>query len=267
MSNIKKISIVALVLLLVGITGSLVTVNAKKHPESIKEERIFNNEDFANIDIKVDNAGVEIIPSNNSTTRVELLGGDEKSREYIFDVDVQKNTLAVNLNEKQLKFYNFAFSESALAIKVYVPEKLYESLRIEVANGSVKAEEIGIKAATIKTINGAIDLKDLETSTVTVRSHNGKIDLEDIEGDISGHVIKGSISLVTDHLDRNIALENLNGNIEIQTVKEPTNATIDVEVTHGKVDIFGDSTRDSVFGTGENLIKLTTLNGKVTIAK
>lgn len=267
MSSIKKISIVALVLLLVGITGSILTVNAKKQTESIKEERMVPNGNFTNIDIKVDNAKVEVISTNKSTTKVELLGGAKKNREYTFDVDVQKNTLAVYLNEKQLKFYNFDFSESASAIKVYVPEKLYDSLRVEVANGSVKAEEIAVKASTIKTINGSINLKDLETSTVTVRSDNGRILLENIEGDISGNVINGDISFVTNHLDRKIDLESLNGKIEIKTVKEPTNTTIAVEVAHGKVNIFGDSTRDSVFGNGENLIKLTTLNGEVTVTK
>ncbi|WP_409274873.1 DUF4097 family beta strand repeat-containing protein [Neobacillus sp. SCS-31] len=267
MFNIKKISIVALVLLLVGITGSLLTVDAKNHSESIKEERIFNNENFANIDIKADNAGVEIIPANNSTTRVELLGNAKKDREYTFDADIQNNTLSVNLDEKQLKFYNFGFSDSALAIKVYVPKKLYNTLRVEVGNGSVNAEEINIKDASAKTINGTIDLRGLETSAITVGTDNGKIFLEDIEGDISGSVINGSISFVTDHLDRNIDFENVNGKIEIQTVKEPTNATIDVEVVNGKVDILGDSSRNSVFGNGKSLIKLTTVNGDITVTK
>ncbi|WP_043932458.1 DUF4097 family beta strand repeat-containing protein [Bacillus sp. EB01] len=267
MFNIKKISIVALVLLLVGITGSLLTVNGKSQSESIKEERIFNDENYTNIEIKGDNAGVEIIPANNSTTRVELVGDAKKDREYTFDADIQKNTLSVNLDEKQLKFYNFGFSDSALAIKVYLPKKLYNTLRLDVRNGSVKAEGIDIKDATVNTINGTIDLKDLKTSTITARSNNGKIVLEDIEGDISGSVINGSISFVTDHLDRNMNFDTMNGKIEIQTKKEPTNATIDVEITNGKVDILGDSTRDSVFGNGENLIKLITINGDITVTK
>ncbi|KKK39232.1 hypothetical protein WQ57_05580 [Mesobacillus campisalis] len=267
MSNIKKISIVALVLLLVGITGSLLTVQAKTQSETIKEERIFNNEHFSNIEIEGDNASVEIIPANNSTTRVELVGNAKKDREYTLDADIQKNTLAVTLNEKQLKFYNFGFPDAALAIKVYVPKKKYDTLRAELANGSVTAEEMEIKTATVKTINGEIDLKGLETSTVTAQSDNGKILLEDIEGDISGKIINGSISFVTDHLDRNVDFESLNGKIEIQTAKEPANATIDAEVSHGNVTIFGDSIRDTVFGNGENLIKLTTLNGDVTVTK
>ena len=106
----------------------------------------------------------------------------------------------VHLDEKNLKFYNFNFTESALAVKVYVPEKLYESLLIEAANGRIKAEEIGAKAATVKTINGTIELQDLQTSTLHVSSDNGKILLQNIEGDISGNVINGEIDFVTDHL-------------------------------------------------------------------
>jgi DUF4097 and DUF4098 domain-containing protein YvlB len=267
MLSIKKISIVALVLLLVGVTGSLLTANAKKQSEPIKEERIIQGEDFTNIDIKVDNAEVEVIPTSNHAAKVELTGGDKKSRAYTFDVDVQENTLAVHLDEKNLKFYNFNFTESGLALKVYVPEKLYESLLVEAANGRIRAEEVGVEAATVKTINGTIELQDLQTSTLHVKSENGKILLQNIEGDISGNVINGEINFVTDHLNRNIDFENLNGKIGIQTLKEPTNATIDVEVSFGGVNIFGDSNRNAVFGNGENLIKLSTLNGEVTVTK
>ncbi|RDW15007.1 DUF4097 family beta strand repeat-containing protein [Oceanobacillus chungangensis] len=267
MLSIKKMSIVALVLLLVGVTGSLLTVNAKIQSEPIEEERIIQDENFTNIDIKVDNAEVEIIPAGNQAAKVELTGGDKKSRAYTFDVGVQENTLAVHLNEKNLKFYNFDFLDSALALKVYVPEKMYDSLRIVAANGNVKAEEIEVAAATVETINGTIDLNDLETATLNVSSGNGKILLQNIEGDILGNVINGKITFVTDHLDRNIDFENLNGKIEIQTLKEPTNSTINVDVAYGKVNIFGDSSRNALFGKGENLIKLSTLNGGITVTK
>ncbi|WP_338450168.1 DUF4097 family beta strand repeat-containing protein [Niallia oryzisoli] len=267
MPNMKKISIVALFLLLVGITGSLLTFHTKNQNASIKEERVFNNESITGFNIKADNAEVEMIPVNHSQTRVTLTGGSQKNKEYDFEADVQGKTLYVSLNEKQLKYYNFDFSNSALSIKVYVPEKLYDNLQVELANGNVYAEGLEIKEAAVNTINGTVDLNRLETSKVIVESDNGEIFLEDIEGDISGEVMNGLITLKTNHLDRNIDLESKNGAIDIVTEKEPTNAIINADATHGAVDIFDDLKSASVFGKGENQITLTTLNGKITVSK
>lgn len=267
MPNIKRISVVALVLLLVGITGSILTLGTKKSAEEISEQRTFEKGTFTNVDIHVDNAEVEIVPVNNETAKVELSGDREKDRKYSFDAAIEGDTLAVQLNEEKLKFYNFDFFESALAIKVYVPEKSYGKLRVNVGNGNVKAEKLGVKDVAVKTINGTIDLKYFESDNVAVESKNGKIHLENIDGDLSGDVLKGKISLLTKDLSQNIDFETTNGQIDIQTEKEPTNATISAEAVNGTVDVFGDSSRRTVIGNGENSIKLSTLNGKVTVSK
>jgi DUF4097 and DUF4098 domain-containing protein YvlB len=62
-------------------------------------------------------------------------------------------------------------------------------------------------------------------------------------------------------------LESDNGSITIQTDKEPNNVTYDVQVDNGNINIFNKYTSSSVLGNGDNLIKLKTNNGRITITK
>ncbi|WP_442961150.1 hypothetical protein [Pseudogracilibacillus sp. SO30301A] len=57
-----------------------------------------------------------------------------------------------------------------------------------------------------------------------------------------------------------------NGRIDVQSNKEPTNAILDLKTDNGKVRVFGESNWVTVIGNGENIIKLTTDNGSITIS-
>ena len=80
MINIKKIAIAALILLLIGVAGSLFTFKSMNKSEQVSEEKIINNDRYTNIDITTDNAKIELIPTNDATTKVELSGKVAKQR-------------------------------------------------------------------------------------------------------------------------------------------------------------------------------------------
>lgn len=267
MSKIKIISIVALVLLLIGIVGSILTVRTIIEAKPVSDQKVFEDDNIKNLEIKADNATLQVIPANDSKVRVELSGEIEKSRDYSFEADVEGDTLAVNLNESLHKYFNFnlRFNSKGLIVSVYVPKKEYDSLNIEALNGRINAENVKFKDVKIDTINGTVDLKKIKASSTSVSTSNGIIVLDDIVGGVSVETTNGKILFVTNDLDRNIDLETVNGSIEIKTEKQPSNATVDVEVVNGKVDIFDESDRHTVFGDGKNKINLKTVNGKVTI--
>lgn len=284
MFNVKSISVIALILLLVGIIGGVFTFNSGKQTEDWEmEEKVINNEEIMNIKVMADNTKVEILPSNDTSTKVEFSGDDSK---YHLSTDVEGTTLSIDVEYRQRKFINLDFFSSLSSLTVYVPEKVYDSLQLESDNGRITAETLQAKDINVKTNNGSIiledikssaiigeadngriELKDINSSTIQVKSDNGKIILEHVEGDILGETSNGSITLVTQDLDRQIELETDNGKINIQTEKEPTNVIFDIKVDNGKVRMFGESNWDSVIGNGDNLIKLTTNNGGITVTK
>lgn len=279
---IKKIAIVALILLLVGIVGSIFTFKSINKSEDVTEEKVIND-NFNEIKIKSNEASVEVFSTSDKKAKVELSG---KSSDYRLSADVEGSTLKVDVDYKPKKLFNFDFTSALLDLKVYVPEKVYDSLLIESDNGRVQIDGLQARDVHVKTDNGRIKLNDIESSkvtasadngminlkdivasTVNTSADNGKITLDDVAGKLSGKTNNGSISLVTHDLDRAIDFETDNGKIKIQTEKGPTNAILDAKVDNGKVTIFGESNWDTVIGNGKNLIKLTAKNGTITVIK
>lgn len=283
MINLKNISIIALLLLIIGIVGSIITFKTLSRPEPVSEKRVIENAQFTNISITTDNAKVEVLPTKDAKATVELSG---KAKNYMFEASEEGNTLAVVLKEKQWKLVSFDFFLNALTLKVYVPEKQYEAMQIDNNNGRIQVENLVAKKLNVDTDNGRIELKNMESSevkakadngrielknikalSVAVKADNGKILLEEVDGKLSGKTNNGRISLVTNNLERQIDFETDNGSIKIQTEKEPKNVTFNIKVDNGKVDIFGSSDRSSIFGNGEHLIKLKSDNGGITVTK
>lgn len=280
---IKKISIVALILLLVGIVGSIFTFKSINTAKDVTEEKVEIQDAFDEIEISSNEARVEVLPTSDSKATIELTG---KHSNYRLSADVEASTLKVDVGYRQNKLFNFDFTSALLTLKVYVPEKLYQSLQIESGNGRVQVDDLQAKNVYVKTDNGhiklnnlesskvtaeadngTIDLKNVASSAVNTRADNGKIHLDNVEGNLSGKTNNGSISLVTHDLDRAIDFETDNGKIKIQTEKDPTNVIFDIKLDNGKADIFGKTNWDTVIGDGEHLIKLTAGNGKITVTK
>lgn len=286
MLNIKKIAVVALALLLIGVIGSIFTVRSAVGSDVIPETIEINDEAFEQIAIKTNNATVELLPTDDQTTTVEFTGNRKNEQKYDVNANVEGNTLSVTVKEKWFKFFNFDFSLSSPTLTVYVPEKAYETIQIDTDNGRVdtrgleanemrlttsngrtSASDLDVTELQVTTNNGRIELKNITSAVVTSEADNGEIRLENVDGKLIGRTSNGKITLITEHLDRPIEFRTSNGRINIQTENEPTNVLFDVKVDNGKVRIFGDSNWDTVIGDGYNLIKLTTNNGGITVEK
>lgn len=283
MHNIKLISLIALILLVVGIIGSLFTFKSAHQSEEITKSESIDSEGIENLNILTNNSRIEVLPTNDSDITAELL---TKNKKHELLAKVEDATLFIEVKDKQRSFISLDFFSFGTTLTVYVPERVYDSLQVESDNGRITIEEIQSNEVNVKADNGRIELGNIDSHTVTVQSSNGRIAVENIksstintnssngkiilnhvEGDISGKTNNGAIELVTKDLDRSIELETDNGKINIQTEQEPTNVTFDVRVDNGKVRIFDSSNWDTVIGNGENLIKLKTNNGGITVTK
>ncbi|WP_342510156.1 DUF4097 family beta strand repeat-containing protein [Sporosarcina sp. FSL K6-2383] len=258
---------IALVLVLVvagGISFLFKQVNAFEKSDS---KKVIDDLSFSNITISTDNAAVEIVPTTDSVATVEYTGKTKKNKKFIFEADVKGDTLSIQFKEKRKGFTQFGFSSLDLTLTVQLPKKQYERLQVETDNGRIIADQLQAQDIKLDTDNGRIELKQVTAKTVDVKTDNGKILLEDIEGKIKAKTDNGQVTLITNSLDQSIDLETDNGRIEIQTETEPTNAIIDAKTDNGQVELFGQENKHVTFGKGENLIKLRTDNGRITVTK
>ncbi|WML42857.1 DUF4097 family beta strand repeat-containing protein [Neobacillus sp. PS3-40] len=267
MINIKRISIVALILLVVGTIGSYLTFRENYRTATVLKEKVINKSVTA-ININTDNTGIEIIPTKGTTTKVRVYGRKTPDIKQTFSANLEEKALSIQLKEHQVKLFNFDFFPVSFLLKVYVPEKQYESLQINNDNGQVKIGRLNVKNLKAKTNNGEMEFNHINAINVDFRTDNGAIRyLGQITGKVTGKTDNGKISFVTPNIDYPIQLRSDNGSITIHTDNEPTNVTYDVHVDNGSINIFNKYTSSSVIGKGDNMIKLTTNNGKISITK
>ncbi|MFD1038389.1 DUF4097 domain-containing protein [Virgibacillus byunsanensis] len=265
MNNVKKIAMVALLLVIIGGVGSIITFNINE-PIAVAEDKEVENTNITAIDIQANNEQIEIHSTNDSKASIELTGKTKTGEERL-SVEENGNTLSIRTEEQKNKLFNFNFWTFSMKLNIYLPEKLYDSIQIDNDNGSITAENLDVTEIDAATQNGKINLNNITAENVQMNTNNGKISLSNVDGEIYGKTNNGAISLITNNLDRPIEFDTDNGKIEIQSEQEPTNAILDVRVDNGRIDICGDSNWDSVIGNGENKIKLTTNNGSITMTK
>lgn len=282
MINMKNISVVALVLLLIGIVGSLLTYKPVMKERLISAEKVVN-QNFSEIDIKSDAVGIELLPTTDSKAKVKLSGNAGNAENHL-SATVKNDVLTIEVNYKQTSYINFL--PTTLLLKVYVPKNIYESLKIENNDGNIKVGHLNANEIDIRNINGGIELSHMKgtdvvtdtmdgsiklsnvvASSIKTNTKNGSIILNGVEGQLAGKNMDGSIKLVTNDLDRSIDFETVNGKIHIQSGTKPTNVTINASSVDGNVSIFDSRKTNEVFGKGQNLINLSSMDGGITVEK
>ncbi|WP_234402351.1 DUF4097 family beta strand repeat-containing protein [Oceanobacillus damuensis] len=255
----------AIIAILIAVAVALVIINFLQYGFNGKEEQKQTiSEQFDNIDVETENVKIEILPASGSTAEVELAGN--KKGKYKLTTNVEGDTLHVEVENKRFQMFSIDFfNPSPTSLKVYLPEKAYDTVEVVTDNGQIIAGGMEADLVNMEADNGKILLDKIKSSLINVEVDNGEVSLENIEGEIHGTSNNGRISLKTESLDRPLTLETDNGTIDIQTVEPPTNATFDITLDNGKVNVFGESNYDSVIGNGDNVIKLTADNGKITV--
>lgn len=284
MINGKKIALVAVVLLGIGVIGTILTFNSNEGLDIVEEIKAIENENIKDIKIDTDNSKVEVIPTDESKIILEWSGTKENKDNL--KVDIVGDKLLIQLKDKQFKLFSFDFFDKQSTIKLYVPDRVYQSLEVKTDNGRIKVADVNVKKIKVATDNGRIDvnkievtnfkgytnngridLKQVEASETNVETDNGKILLNDVTGKIIGKTDNGAISLLRDDLNSPIELESDNGSITIETKNKPKNALFDAKTDNGRIDVLGGDGRNNIFGNGDNLIKLTTDNGRITVTQ
>jgi DUF4097 and DUF4098 domain-containing protein YvlB len=267
MSNVKKVSIVALILLLTGSIGSLLTYRTNYQSVSVSEEKAIN-ENITAVNIDTDNARVEIYPTKAVAAKVKLSGKRAADLKETFSAKAEGNSLSIKFREQPYKYINFGFIRSSWILKVYLPKKLYDTIQIENDNGHVQVKSLHVNYLKTTINNGEIEFNNISANDVDAETDNGKIHFTgNVSKKITGKTNNGEIYLRVPSIDLPIQLESNNGSISVQTEKEPANVTYDVHVDNGNINIFNKYTNGTVVGNGNNLIKLTTNNGKIAITK
>lgn len=260
----KKLSILALLLLLIGGIGTFFTFS-QTNQEEITTEKTVSSDMVQEVQVQADNATVEILPTSDTETKVKLVTKGIEVSKLDFTAEVEGNKLTIKLKEHSN--FSIGFNIRSSQLYVYIPQKAYYSFIVDNENGKMKMSELKIRNLKVETNNGRIELNKIVAENIDVKSENGSLDLNDVEGNLKGSSSNGKITLATKDLDRNIQLDSANGKITIKTDKEPTNTAFKVSANNGKINILDKYEGDTVIGKGENLVDIESNNGKIEVIK
>ena len=277
---VKKWLSIAGILVVIGGVGAVIALRNTAAGETEAIERSVD-ESFSKVNIKSNNAKLEVKPTEEETASIEL--ADVNPNEYQLKHEVKNGQLQIEVKQKGFKLINF--NTKTMKLTVHLPKQSYDALTVRGENGAIGIDQLDIKHIDVKSDNGAATLSQLTADDIHVKSDNGKIQLTEIEADRVStlsdnglHVLEqvndaelkskadnGKIILKTSNINRPIHLETDNGAIEIETDEKPNNVTFDIKMDNGKAKIFGSSDWDTIVGKGENLVKLVTDNGNITV--
>ncbi|MHA6252878.1 DUF4097 family beta strand repeat-containing protein [Oceanobacillus sp. CAU 1775] len=264
MFNIKRVSIIAFFLPIIGIVGAIFTYSSYANSEPALEEFTFR-EVITDLQVESDNAKIEILPSMNDSTDVVFEIDTNKKSRYNLEAAVENGVLKVKVKEKILQFFNFDFNWKPIITKVYLPEDSYDSIHAKTINGTVHIENLFVKAINARSTNGSLIMQNLHTEQIVTEVENGQINFEAVFGDLQARTTNGRIELNADRLNYPIDFETVNGRIKVQVDETPENAEIRAEVVNDSSKIFGIKSNQSTTGNGEIKINLKTVNGSITV--
>lgn len=281
MSKVKVFIIIASLLIVIGIVGSILTFPETLANEQTTKEEIVDSEGIKRINVNTSNSKIQVVPTADDSIKVELQSNN--SKEEVTTV-IEDSTLSIKVKNKHWEFITINIFIKTSSLIIHLPEQQYEALQIKSDNGDISIENMQITDINAKTSNGKINLHGITANSLVVNSNNGRIELSEIEanttefkadngkiilnhiqGDISGKSHNGSITLNTATLDNAIDFHTSNGKINIFTETKPTNVTFDLKTDFGKIRVFEKSDWNTIIGSGEHLIKLRTDNGGITI--
>lgn len=263
-------------------------LKAYSEQEFVQTSKAVKEEEFSHIKIDSELAAVELLPSPTGKFYTEL---KSKGEQYTMDVEIANNTLTIDIQREEGNFkifgvninFNFNINNGATAF-VYVPEKLYESIVIKNEIGGTVIERLQAKDIKCRTSVGKAELQSVHATTATVKSDAGKVVIEDsiaevwhvkseagrvdlvnVQGEIDARTEAGKVTLNVESITKPLSLKTSVGKIEVLTDKKIDNATIEAKSELGKISIYGERSKRLVYGAGENLIKLKTELGSITI--
>ncbi|WP_040983725.1 DUF4097 family beta strand repeat-containing protein [Oceanobacillus jeddahense] len=235
MITVKRMIILAVFLLLIGIIGMVTTFSSYKQSASYEESESIplDANEISEIEVDAENTQVRLHPADEEEPKADYTatGRKAETQELLTSIDGEK--LTIQIKETPFSFFDFDFLfRSNATLDIFIPEDMMESIDVKTSNSKISAADLQIDELQLRTSNGRIEGNHIEASSIDMQSSNGKIILENTQGDV---YVKTSNSKITlDHIIGDVTANTSNGKIEITSIQGTANA----ETTNGKIEAY-----------------------------
>ncbi|UOR11706.1 DUF4097 family beta strand repeat-containing protein [Halobacillus amylolyticus] len=173
--------------------------------ESAEFDHHFETEvDFHDIDASIANGSLAIEPWQEAHARAEykvkvyqVEEAEEAKEKFLADhqFEAKNNLLRIASPSKKVKAF----------VKLYLPQKNYEFIKVKLSNGSITSTTIDAEHFHLKTANGSIQLKGAQGEVSKLSTGNGSITVSDSKFETcETETVNGSMTL-NGHFGKNDA--------------------------------------------------------------
>jgi|SRR5690625_939022 len=276
----KKITIIAALLILIGVIGSLFTFKNGNFKSTVIDEKVIETNDVKQVKVETDNVNLKVESTSDDKASVTLIGNESST----LTVNVEDTILHIQSNAEKQRLFSFDFFPREFELTVSLPEEIYETIDVSSQNGYISMEKLEAEYFNSTAKNGRVNLDTIQGGTIDLHSNNGRIEannifadeldinadngrisLTNIEASITGKTNNGKITLHQEKLLHRTELHSDNGKIDVTLDEKPNHILYDLTSHNGKVTVFGEKNWDIQVGDGKPLLKLSSNNGKITI--
>lgn len=290
----KKLVKVALIMLLIGLCGSVATASMTdvfsfETVDVNKSEEIAGDK-IKKINIKTSSVDIKVVPTKSEQIKVDFTGEVSKRLKDTYDLVVEKNgeIIEIEVTNEDLYFY-IGIPVIRLDLVVEVPEKEYEELMVTASSGDIDLKGLQANDLYFKTSSGDMEITGIEGKTIraeassgsikmmnataeysTYEASSGDITLKNNEGNMNIVTSSGTIEIDNEKLSGDIFAEASSGDVNVSFVEKPTSVAVEFRGSsgEGRIDLdginFEENSENKIIGqigNGEFEIKVNTSSG------
>jgi lia operon protein LiaG len=260
----KKWLILAAILLVIGITGALLTAKPyfSLQNENDKQTNRFQSSKIQSLSIS-NNAGTIKLAETSGDEIIVETNGPKTSKPVKMET---KGDLLSITNEANKTFsLGINFKESSKNITIYLPQKQYERIAVSNAVGEITMNQIDAVKLIVDSEVGNIDMSEISSTSLNTSSELGNISINHYSGKLQVENEIGSIEITTDKVDQSLLAKNEIGDINLTINEDPKNILLSADSEIGSTQIFNKKTGSYMSGDGSTTIQLSTETGSITV--
>ncbi|MFS1514207.1 DUF4097 family beta strand repeat-containing protein [Chengkuizengella sp. SCS-71B] len=252
----KKFAFLGIILIIVGAAGAFVFIDDAFETVDIFEEKIASGNQYNNIEIDTSSVDVNVIPTEKGELIVTLSGEVSKRYEEVYDLILEErgDMLQIELKEKNI-FFNVGFVINKVDLQVEIPQKLYDSVKVDVTSGDIEVAQLQANDLTLTTSSGNVTIEELNANDVELAATSGNISAKNgvISSDILMETSSGNID-AENIISNTLTMEVASGNIEYTNNEVKTS---NLQTSSGNITIYNDELKGD--------INAKTTSGDITI--
>ena len=256
----KKLVVGLLVLLLIGVIGSVISINAAGgfsfNTVELHEKQIIDNQEIRNLDIHFSSADVQVLPTNEDNIIIEVNGEVTERQKDEFQLDIEENGENLEVKFKRSNhFFQIGFSIVDTTIKVYLPEKIYDSVQVRTSSGDIDTRGVNARQIDLLVSSGRITAEDQKAEHSLLKTSSGKIVATNVIGNMTARTSSGDITIRNDEATGNITANASSGDVTVEYGESPTSLLINYKSSSGKGNVeldgvnYDEKSKSKIIGT------------------